>query len=241
MKKNVFEDVIHDFSDRMHAKYPGEKIGLVMDNCSSHLIDFDQFENLEVIFLPPNTTAYLQPLDQGYFHTIKANIIRWQREYIVLQDQKPTIKEKIEEFLDVACRIKPEVVGKYWRMAGLTSEEDPENVYSNELGVLERIENVEQVPMEKEEYAGLVLGDEVPVRLNQTVDESIEFVEESPCDPDDTCELEDFLPATIESSFDVTDSALDVLAEGFYCDEPNEDTRGSLSDEQLRQFVDNFD
>ena len=77
MKKNVFEDVIHDFSDRMHAKYPGEKIALVMDNCSSHLIDFEQFENLEVIFLPPNTTAYLQPLDQGYFHTIKASIIRW--------------------------------------------------------------------------------------------------------------------------------------------------------------------
>ena len=34
---------------------------------------------------------------------------------------------------------------------------------------------------------------------------------------------------------------LRCLAEGFYCDEPNEDTRGSLSDEQLRQFVNNFD
>ena len=223
----------------MHQKYPGEKIGLVMDNCSSHLIDFDQFENLEEIFLPPQTTAYLQPLDQGYFHQIKAHIIRWQREYIVLQDEKPSIKEKIDEFIDVACRIKPEVIAKYWRMGGLTSEEDPEATYSEDLGVLERIENVERVPMEKHEYAGLVLGENLPASVEVNGDVTIEIVEDTPCDHDDNGELEDFLPSTMAYSFDLTDSALDVLAEGFYCDEPNEDTQGSLSDEQLRQFVNN--
>ena len=237
MTKNVFLDVIRDFSERMHEKYPGEKIALLMDNCSSHLVDFSQFLNLEIIFLPPNTTAYLQPLDQGYFHQVKANIIRWQREFIVLNEQKPTIKQKIEEFIDVACRIKPEVITKYWRMAGLLTEDDPESIFTNELDVLQRIENVEQVPIEKPEYESLILHDNRPMLRNDHANETIEYFDADPADPEETFELVEILPPTTDYSFELTDTALNVLAEGFYCDEPSQDTQGSLSDEQLRQFV----
>ena len=246
MTKIVFEDVIKDCSDRMHQKFPGEKIAIVMDNCSSHLINFSPFENLEIIFLPPQTTAYLQPLDQGYFHTVKANLIRWQREYIVLQDHKPSMKEKINEFIDVACRIQPEVITKFWRMAGLITEENPEDEFDAELHVLQRIENVEQQPMEKEEYELLILPDSVQIQIdhnanNLTADHSIEYHDGDPDDAEEFYELREFLPPTMDYSFQLPDAAFDVLTEGFYQDEPNEDTQGSLSDEQLRQFVNNFD
>lgn len=244
MTKVVFVDLLRDFSQRMHNRYPGQKIALLMDNCSSHLNLGVAFDNLELIFLPPQTTAYLQPLDQGYFHQVKANIIRWQRNFIVMEEKKPTIKQKIDEFINVACRIKPEVIEKYWRMAGLIDESEPEVTFSAELHILNRIENVEQQPMERHEYAALVLKEPIPFNEENIIDENAN--DTLLADPDrseleETFELREFLPQTIEYSFEVPDTAMDVLAEGFYCDEPNEDTQGSLSDEQLRQFVHSFD
>ena len=187
--------------------------------------------------MPPNTTAYFQPLDQGYFHQVKANIIRWQREFIVLNEHKPTIQQKIEEFIDVACRIRPEVIKKYWRMAGLITEDDPESIFTDELHVLQRIENVEQVPIEKPEYESLILQDNRPIPRDENANETIEYFDLQPPDPEESFELVEILPPTTDYSFDLTDTALNVLAEGYYCDEPSQDTQGSLSDEQLRQFV----
>lgn len=49
------------------------KILLVLDNASSHphtLTDIS--ENIKLVFLPPNTTSLLQPLDQGVIQTLKS-------------------------------------------------------------------------------------------------------------------------------------------------------------------------
>jgi hypothetical protein len=66
----------------------GRKVLLLMDNFSSHIAAVNELEampqglgleNTEVVFLPPNTTSKLQPLDQGIIHAFKA---RYRRSWI---------------------------------------------------------------------------------------------------------------------------------------------------------------
>lgn len=45
---------------------------LLLDNASTHqLEDNEQLSNIKLHFLPPNTTAHLQPLDQGIIYSFK--------------------------------------------------------------------------------------------------------------------------------------------------------------------------
>ena len=48
------------------------KILLILDNCSSHPDLSHLNENVEFLFLPPNTTSLIQPMDQGVIATLKA-------------------------------------------------------------------------------------------------------------------------------------------------------------------------
>lgn len=47
------------------------KILLLIDNCSSHLIDPTIFTRITLVYLPPNTTSLLQPLDNGIIKNFK--------------------------------------------------------------------------------------------------------------------------------------------------------------------------
>lgn len=46
------------------------KILLLLDNVPCHPTQFD-FSNVELCYLPPNTTAAVQPLDQGTIRAFK--------------------------------------------------------------------------------------------------------------------------------------------------------------------------
>ncbi len=53
--------------DPFVSKTPGRRVALLLDNASAHgkIEDLSFLSNVEVIFLPKNTTAFLQPLDAG--------------------------------------------------------------------------------------------------------------------------------------------------------------------------------
>ena len=48
------------------------KILLISDNCSSHPDLSHVNKNVKFLFLPPNTTSLIQPMDQGVIATAKA-------------------------------------------------------------------------------------------------------------------------------------------------------------------------
>ena len=59
-------------------------VAIVMDNFSGHDIDFsDPKGQVEVIFLPANTTSVSQPLDQGIISILKAAYKRRLLEVMV--------------------------------------------------------------------------------------------------------------------------------------------------------------
>ena len=59
------------------------KILLLVDNAPMHIIDENvSLTNVAVHFLPPNTTAHLQPCDAGIINSFKASIfINSQRSF----------------------------------------------------------------------------------------------------------------------------------------------------------------
>lgn len=53
------------------------KVLLLLDNVGSHDVTLQTLDpNIEVMFLPPNTTSLLQPMDQSIMATFKANYLR---------------------------------------------------------------------------------------------------------------------------------------------------------------------
>lgn len=67
MTTDLWCSILNALDVEMQAE--NRKIILFVDNASCHKTP--QLKNIEVQYLPPNTTAILQPLDQGIIHTFK--------------------------------------------------------------------------------------------------------------------------------------------------------------------------
>ena len=61
-----------------------KKICLLLDNCSAHKIDDPGLQCIELVFLPPNTTSAIQPLDQRIIKNFKHYYRRRMLQKIVL-------------------------------------------------------------------------------------------------------------------------------------------------------------
>lgn len=73
MTSRIFEDEIRNWDCEMRKKK--RNILLLVDNCRAHPV-LENLTNVKVVFLPPNTTAKLQPMDQGVIHSFKVNYRR---------------------------------------------------------------------------------------------------------------------------------------------------------------------
>ena len=72
MTRDILESVLSKLNRRLSAK--GRKIAPLMDNAGCHPKDLkDRFSNIRIIFLPPNTTSMLQPLDLGIIQNFKVH------------------------------------------------------------------------------------------------------------------------------------------------------------------------
>ena len=70
MTSALWTKILKDF-DRAMVKQ-NRKVLLFADNASCHKLDEDFIlKNVNIQFLPPNTTSIIQPLDQGIIHTFK--------------------------------------------------------------------------------------------------------------------------------------------------------------------------
>ncbi|ELT96339.1 hypothetical protein CAPTEDRAFT_47838, partial [Capitella teleta] len=68
MTKDIFKDWVGRINAKMRRQ--GRSILLFVDNCSAH--PPMQLSNVEVTFFPPNTTAHLQPCDDGIIAALKS-------------------------------------------------------------------------------------------------------------------------------------------------------------------------
>lgn len=73
MTGEIFRKWLTDFDKEMSAKK--RKVLLLLDNCSAHHVNA-HLSAVEVLFLPPNTTAKMQPMDQGVIANFKVHYRR---------------------------------------------------------------------------------------------------------------------------------------------------------------------
>ncbi|UYV62887.1 NCBP1 [Cordylochernes scorpioides] len=71
---------------RFLSECENRKVLLILDNCPAHHIP-EKLENIQVVFLPPNATAKLQPMDMGIILDIK----RKYRMSVIKMPAKTTI------------------------------------------------------------------------------------------------------------------------------------------------------
>ncbi|KAH9084078.1 hypothetical protein Ae201684P_020337 [Aphanomyces euteiches] len=107
MTSPVFYDWLRQFNEEI--LYLQRRVILLVDNASPHRLN-TTFSNVTLGFLPPNTTAYLQPLDAGVISAFKKKIRQRKTTAVLskLQDlmskhkplgTRPSAKERAKIFV----------------------------------------------------------------------------------------------------------------------------------------------
>ena len=87
------------------------KIGLLLDNASSHVDG--EYSNIKLIFLPPNTTSILQPLDQGIIWSVKCKYRKKiAHMYLAAVEDRESVTE-IMKSLDF--KVTCDLIAQAWR------------------------------------------------------------------------------------------------------------------------------
>lgn len=81
MTRDLFEEWLLELDGIIESQ--GRKVVLLLDNCSAHSVS-PKLTSIELMFLPPNTTAGLQPLDAGVIANFKVLYRRRMLEWLVL-------------------------------------------------------------------------------------------------------------------------------------------------------------
>ena len=72
MNTLTFTEFITEFDDNMMRRHGGAEVLLLMDNAPSHKLEEGVvLQCTRVVFLPPNTTTHLQPMDAGIIANFK--------------------------------------------------------------------------------------------------------------------------------------------------------------------------
>ena len=70
MDSQIFEEWVRKLDRTFRME--GRKIALLVDNCPARPSVSD-LTNVQLVFLPPNTTSVSQPMDQGVIRSLKAH------------------------------------------------------------------------------------------------------------------------------------------------------------------------
>ncbi|CAH1248602.1 TIGD6 [Branchiostoma lanceolatum] len=65
----IFKEWVRKIDGEMGRRR--KKIVLLLDNCTAHPHNVP-IDNIRLVFLPPNITSFIQPLDQGIIRNFKA-------------------------------------------------------------------------------------------------------------------------------------------------------------------------
>lgn len=94
MNEDLFSAWLRDWDRQLRAQ--NRRILLLLDNATSHGVEGIQLSQIELAYLPPNTTAILQPCDQGIIALAKRHYKKKMNNFIL---------EEIESLTDANAEI----------------------------------------------------------------------------------------------------------------------------------------
>jgi len=78
MLTSLFQEWLQYFDREVTKKHGDNRVLLLIDNCPSHRLEGLMLHHIDVHFLPPNTTAKIQPMDAGIIMAFKRHYRRYQ-------------------------------------------------------------------------------------------------------------------------------------------------------------------
>ena len=100
-------------------------------NAVSHNLVQSDLSNVKVVYLPPNVTSIMQPLDQGIIKSFKSQYKRLLVQFLLDSIEKfdklvkPNIKEAIEMIRIAWRNVTADTIENCWRHSGILPIEKP--------------------------------------------------------------------------------------------------------------------
>jgi hypothetical protein len=198
-----FLTFIKQFNNHVNKR----RVLLLLDNAPSHIwTDSNKadYPNLEIVFLPPNTTSKLQPMDAGIIAAFKRQYCKYQLQHAIDLIDRGKAPYKIDQLkaMQWTCMIwrnmDSSTLANCWRHTTLLtnemnveSESDiPEDNVDTEFAVLLQYLDIEDgltfdqyINIPEEEQTDQILTDEELIEIAKTVEQDKEQ-EEAAEEPD---------------------------------------------------------
>ena len=135
MNSEIFTNWVKHLDRTMIAE--GRKIALIVDNCPAHP-HVEGLEAVKLVFLPPNTTSKLQPMDQGVIRALKAKyrsaIVKMYITYIEAKGEVPKISilDAMKFLVQAWNRVSKETIQNCFRCAGIYLETQADAIEDND-------------------------------------------------------------------------------------------------------------
>ena len=237
---------------------------LLVDNAPSHMVDA-QYSNIKIVFLPTNTTAELQPLDQGIIRVVKLSYCKAITEKVLarIDADKPDNLQTIMSSLDfvVACEnimaawnhVSEALIVKCFHKVGfiVSVPDHPEPEPAPDRNLWDNIQRALQINIPFEQYA--TADDNIDTNEALTEVEIIERVHavtngnnEEGEDPDDQDENDDqtavmFTGTSVADESEIIHNSAQFLCliaqQKAYCICHNLPNRGAEILSELEQLV----
>lgn len=183
MTGELFNEWLRKFNQAMRSA--DRQVLLLLDNCSAHQLTF-QPTNVEICFLPPNTTASLQPMDQGIIQNLKVHYRGLVLRRYIAEVEAGTTSSYNISLLDATRylvrawdAVTPTTIANCFRKAGFradgTARDDTEGVAETEKtyeGLFERLRAFMRVP-DDINFSDFATADEEVVARAAFTDEEI--------------------------------------------------------------------
>ena len=192
MVTSVFQTWLQGFDRRM--RLAKRQVCLLMDNATSHSTQGLKLTNITVKFLPPNTTAHIQPLDAGIIRNLKLYYRRYQTHHFlecIEKDQPMTVNvRQALRFVHQAWGdVKAKTIANCWRHVNIlpSADKPPTDTDSD---------SDDDIPLQQ-----LESDDDIPLQQLRNMMAKI---------PDATMTAEEYIhvDATVETSPSMTDDAI---------------------------------
>ena len=136
----LYEWEMARFADFLKKKFPNSKYCLILDNVRSH--SNIQFQNLKMVFLPPQSTASLQPLDTSIFGTVKNSYSAWlMREALERGIENISLEDCVRSMADIFWNLDVRSVNHGYKKTGI-SKFQSEPVLETPLTRDEQVQNL---------------------------------------------------------------------------------------------------
>jgi hypothetical protein len=188
-----FQEFIKIFNNHVNKR----RVLLLLDNAPSHIWTDTQkaaYPNIELLFLPPNTTSKLQPMDAGIISAFKRQL---QHAVDMIEDSKPPYKidQLTAMYWSAGCwrTMDSSVLANCWRHSTILTpidtmpvdNEDQVTVEQNSfdaefttllqsLCISEPMTPEDYVDIQEEQETHRILSDEELLEAAQTVEEDPE-------------------------------------------------------------------